>query len=268
MITDDRPAKTAWIVRDHGSGRCGGWQDKSGNPYAGDPGSAHDAGSVEICENRGHEPRCSRALHRRTGRRRCLGASAQLRPGVGAVGDGATPEEAIADLREALAVLIEEVGAPPELTLTLDVAYALGDPRHSRHQGGQSVRAGRVGRRTSEPPVIMAGGYRRAWQNRSEVKRARSTSQSHRSRQLCTEPVACFGISRLATARPSERLSADACVRSWLQTACAYPSRGIRGDGVRERWSAVGHAGAGSPARGRTGAHHGHPFPTCVDLTL
>ena len=49
-------------------------------------------------------------------------ASAQLRPGVGAVGDGATPEEAIADLREALTALIEEVGAPPELTLTLDVA--------------------------------------------------------------------------------------------------------------------------------------------------
>ena len=49
-------------------------------------------------------------------------ASAQLRPGVGAVGDGATAEEAIADLREALATLIEEVGAPPELTLTLDVA--------------------------------------------------------------------------------------------------------------------------------------------------
>jgi predicted RNase H-like HicB family nuclease len=49
-------------------------------------------------------------------------ASAQLRPGVGAVGDGATPEEAIADLRQALTLLIEEVGAPPELTLTLDVA--------------------------------------------------------------------------------------------------------------------------------------------------
>jgi len=49
-------------------------------------------------------------------------ASAQLRPGVGAVGDGATPEEALADLREALILLIEEVGAPPELTLTLDVA--------------------------------------------------------------------------------------------------------------------------------------------------
>lgn len=49
-------------------------------------------------------------------------ASAQLRPGVGAVGDGVTQEEALADLREALALLIEEVGAPPELTLTLDVA--------------------------------------------------------------------------------------------------------------------------------------------------
>jgi predicted RNase H-like HicB family nuclease len=49
-------------------------------------------------------------------------ASAQLRPGVGAVGDGATQEEALADLREALALLIEEVGAPAELTLTLDVA--------------------------------------------------------------------------------------------------------------------------------------------------
>ena len=49
-------------------------------------------------------------------------ASAQLRPGVGAVGDGATPEEAVADLRVALTALIEEVGVPPELTLTLDVA--------------------------------------------------------------------------------------------------------------------------------------------------
>ncbi len=49
-------------------------------------------------------------------------AAAQLRPGVGAVGDGATPEEALADLREALTLLIGEVGAPDELTLTLDVA--------------------------------------------------------------------------------------------------------------------------------------------------
>ena len=39
-------------------------------------------------------------------------ASAQLRPGVGAVGDGTTPEKAIVDLREALTFLIEEVGQP------------------------------------------------------------------------------------------------------------------------------------------------------------
>jgi len=49
-------------------------------------------------------------------------ALAQLRPGVGAVGDGDTPEAAVADLREALTVLLAEVGPPPELTLTLDVA--------------------------------------------------------------------------------------------------------------------------------------------------
>ena len=49
-------------------------------------------------------------------------ASAQLRPGVGAVGDGSTQEAAIADLREALELLLTEVGPPDELTLTLDVA--------------------------------------------------------------------------------------------------------------------------------------------------
>ena len=49
-------------------------------------------------------------------------AAAQLRPGVGAVGDGTTPEAAIADLREALELLLAEVGPPEELTLTLDVA--------------------------------------------------------------------------------------------------------------------------------------------------
>lgn len=48
-------------------------------------------------------------------------ASAQLGPGVGAVGDGPTEEAAIEDLRAALAVLLEETGPPPELTLTLDV---------------------------------------------------------------------------------------------------------------------------------------------------
>jgi predicted RNase H-like HicB family nuclease len=49
-------------------------------------------------------------------------ASAQFRPGVGAVGDGPTQEDAIADLREALEVLLAEVGPPDELTLTHDVA--------------------------------------------------------------------------------------------------------------------------------------------------
>lgn len=49
-------------------------------------------------------------------------ASAQLRPGVGAVGDKPTQEAAIADLREALEVLLAETGPPDELTLTLNVA--------------------------------------------------------------------------------------------------------------------------------------------------
>jgi predicted RNase H-like HicB family nuclease len=49
-------------------------------------------------------------------------ASAQLRPGVGAVVDGPTADAAVADLREALEVLLAEVGPPDELTLTLDVA--------------------------------------------------------------------------------------------------------------------------------------------------
>jgi predicted RNase H-like HicB family nuclease len=49
-------------------------------------------------------------------------ASAQLRPGVGAVGDGGTREAALDDLRDALQALIAEVGIPDELTLTLNVA--------------------------------------------------------------------------------------------------------------------------------------------------
>jgi len=49
-------------------------------------------------------------------------AHAQLRPGVGAHGEGNSRETAIADLREALIGLIAEFGAPDELTLTLDVA--------------------------------------------------------------------------------------------------------------------------------------------------
>jgi hypothetical protein len=49
-------------------------------------------------------------------------AHAQLRPGVGANGEGDSREAAIADLWEALIGLIAEFGAPDELTLTLDVA--------------------------------------------------------------------------------------------------------------------------------------------------
>jgi predicted RNase H-like HicB family nuclease len=49
-------------------------------------------------------------------------AHAQLRPGVGAHGQGDTPEAAVADLREALTGLIAEFGAPDELTVTVDVA--------------------------------------------------------------------------------------------------------------------------------------------------
>ena len=49
-------------------------------------------------------------------------AHAQLRPGVGAHGEGDSREAAIADLREALIGLIAEFGAPDELTLMLDVA--------------------------------------------------------------------------------------------------------------------------------------------------
>ena len=41
-------------------------------------------------------------------------ASAQLRPGVGAAGDGVTQEEAISDLRTALEALLDVVGPPDE----------------------------------------------------------------------------------------------------------------------------------------------------------
>lgn len=49
-------------------------------------------------------------------------ASAHLRADVAAFGEGATREEAIADLRAGLELLLEEVGPPDELTLTLNVA--------------------------------------------------------------------------------------------------------------------------------------------------
>ena len=46
-------------------------------------------------------------------------AHAQLRPGVGAHGEGDTVEAALDDLREALIGLIEEFGVPRELSVTL-----------------------------------------------------------------------------------------------------------------------------------------------------
>ena len=49
-------------------------------------------------------------------------ALAQLRPGVGANGEGDTLDAAVADLREALEGLVAEFGAPDELTLMVDVA--------------------------------------------------------------------------------------------------------------------------------------------------
>jgi hypothetical protein len=48
-------------------------------------------------------------------------ASALLRPGVGAVGDGvSTREEAVTHLRAALMKLLEVVGPPSELTVTVN----------------------------------------------------------------------------------------------------------------------------------------------------
>ncbi|WP_068027994.1 hypothetical protein [Nocardia mexicana] len=49
-------------------------------------------------------------------------ASATIRPGVGAVGDGDTPDAALTDLREGLLALFEDVEPPAEMTLELDVA--------------------------------------------------------------------------------------------------------------------------------------------------
>jgi predicted RNase H-like HicB family nuclease len=49
-------------------------------------------------------------------------AHAQLRPGVGAHGDGETREAAIDDLREALSGLIAEFGPPDEVRVDVDVA--------------------------------------------------------------------------------------------------------------------------------------------------
>jgi predicted RNase H-like HicB family nuclease len=46
-------------------------------------------------------------------------AHAQLRPGVGAHGEGAIEAEALDDLREALTALVEEFGVPREVSITV-----------------------------------------------------------------------------------------------------------------------------------------------------
>lgn len=46
-------------------------------------------------------------------------AHAQLRPGIGAHGEGDSEEEALDDLRGALVGLIEEFGVPRELSVTV-----------------------------------------------------------------------------------------------------------------------------------------------------
>lgn len=60
-------------------------------------------------------------------------ASALLRPGVGTVGDGTTPEQAFTDLRAGLEALLEVVGPPSEPTLTVNIAEPLlASPRDRR----------------------------------------------------------------------------------------------------------------------------------------
>ncbi|MGF1663183.1 MAG: hypothetical protein ACFCVG_12095 [Kineosporiaceae bacterium] len=49
-------------------------------------------------------------------------AHAQLRPGLGAHGEGDTEDAAVEDLRVALGALIAEFGTPRELTLTISAA--------------------------------------------------------------------------------------------------------------------------------------------------
>jgi predicted RNase H-like HicB family nuclease len=48
-------------------------------------------------------------------------AAAALTPDAFANGEGGTREEAIEDLREAIALLVETVGVPEQLVVTVDV---------------------------------------------------------------------------------------------------------------------------------------------------
>lgn len=51
-------------------------------------------------------------------------AHAWLGSSGGANGNGATPEEAVADLREAVEMVIDEDGIPAQLAQTLDLEVA------------------------------------------------------------------------------------------------------------------------------------------------
>ena len=79
-------------------------------------------------------------------------AHAQLRPGVGAHGEGDSREAAITDLREALLGLIAEFGVPDELTLILDVDIS------PYGAGVQVVPAGRTARLVEEDGVLVSAG--------------------------------------------------------------------------------------------------------------
>lgn len=49
-------------------------------------------------------------------------AHAQIGPNNGANGHGSTRDEALADLQEALLLVLEEDGVPDELAITVDVS--------------------------------------------------------------------------------------------------------------------------------------------------
>jgi predicted RNase H-like HicB family nuclease len=57
-------------------------------------------------------------------------AHAWLGSSGGANGNGATPEEAVADLREAVQMVIDQDGVPEQLALLRDVGMSAEDLRH------------------------------------------------------------------------------------------------------------------------------------------
>jgi hypothetical protein len=93
-----------------------------GDDAAGRVDPAPICAALLVWENRCCDPRSPSAYVVEQDEDGVWCASAQLRLGVGAVGDGPTAEAAVADLRDALEVLLAEVGPTDELTLTPDVA--------------------------------------------------------------------------------------------------------------------------------------------------